>query len=293
MAVIKQISVFDGSSWGTDDIGANAANIDFANSVGTTASIAGSSNLYTGLSNILPASKLTASRALVTGSDQRLATSNVTATQLGYLSGVTSSIQTQINTLNINLGNKANTSDAIKNITRSGTTFTATRANNTTFTFTQQDNNTTYSAATTATQGLMSAADKIKVNNLIQFGATSTTILTFGTYATKGSTHKLTQAYTNFKWLQIRVGSSTDSDGGGGRYDYLINVKDIDSSAQFCLFWWLNAALNAITITFPSTTSVKILYADAVKFNLSSKTIADASSSSVASGGLRAIYGYK
>ena len=80
MAVIKQISVFDGSSWGTDDIGANAANIDFANSVGTTASIAGSSNLYTGLSNILPASKLTASRALVTGSDQKLAASNVTST---------------------------------------------------------------------------------------------------------------------------------------------------------------------------------------------------------------------
>ena len=37
--------------------------------------------------------------------------------------------------------------DAIKNITRSGTTFTATRADGTTFTFTQQDNNTTYTAA--------------------------------------------------------------------------------------------------------------------------------------------------
>lgn len=34
---------------------------------------------------------------------------------------------------------------AITNITRNGTTFTATRANGTTFTFTQQDNNTTYS----------------------------------------------------------------------------------------------------------------------------------------------------
>ena len=31
---------------------------------------------------------------------------------------------------------------AIANITRSGTTFTATRRNGTTFTFTQQDNNT-------------------------------------------------------------------------------------------------------------------------------------------------------
>lgn len=34
---------------------------------------------------------------------------------------------------------------AITNITRNGTTFTATRADGTTFTFTQQDNNTTYS----------------------------------------------------------------------------------------------------------------------------------------------------
>ena len=55
-------------------------------------------------------------------------------------------------------------SSAIKNITRSGTTFTATRLNNGTFTFTQQDNNTTYAnykGATTAaagTAGLVPAA---------------------------------------------------------------------------------------------------------------------------------------
>ena len=49
------------------------------------------------------------------------------------------------------LTTKADTSDAIKNITRSGTTFTATRADGTTFTFTQQDNNTTYSAGTALT----------------------------------------------------------------------------------------------------------------------------------------------
>lgn len=40
----------------------------------------------------------------------------------------------------------AKNTEAIKNITRSGTTFTATRTDGTTFTFTQQDNNTTYSA---------------------------------------------------------------------------------------------------------------------------------------------------
>jgi len=40
----------------------------------------------------------------------------------------------------------ANVDEAVKSISRSGTTFTATRANGTTFTFDQQDTNTTYSA---------------------------------------------------------------------------------------------------------------------------------------------------
>lgn len=52
----------------------------------------------------------------------------------------------------VGLGNVANydQSKAIKSITRSGTTFTATALDGTTFTFTQQGNNTTYSAITTA-----------------------------------------------------------------------------------------------------------------------------------------------
>lgn len=96
--------------------------------------------------------------------------------------------------------------EAIKNITRSGTTFTATRADGTSFTFTQQDNNTwnanavgvagyvaapssttankvwktdgdgvpawrddantTYSDATTSASGLMSSSDKTKLNGI-------------------------------------------------------------------------------------------------------------------------------
>lgn len=52
----------------------------------------------------------------------------------------------------VGLGNVANydQSKAIRSITRSGTTFTATALDGTTFTFTQQGNNTTYSAITTA-----------------------------------------------------------------------------------------------------------------------------------------------
>lgn len=51
--------------------------------------------------------------------------------------------------------NFASKSDAIKNITRSGTTFTATKADGTTFTFTQQDNNnnTTYTLTQDSSDG--------------------------------------------------------------------------------------------------------------------------------------------
>ena len=61
--------------------------------------------------------------------------------------------------------------NSIKNITRSGTTFTATRNNDSTFTFTQQDNNTTYSNATTSAAGLMSASDKTKLNNQCSYAS--------------------------------------------------------------------------------------------------------------------------
>lgn len=53
---------------------------------------------------------------------------------------------------------------AIKGITRSGTTFTYTCMDGTTGTFTQQDNNTTYSVVSTTANGLMSATDKVKLN---------------------------------------------------------------------------------------------------------------------------------
>lgn len=68
----------------------------------------------------------------------------------------------------VGLGSVANydQSKAIKSITRSGKTFTATALDGTTFTFTQQDNNTTYGVATQKANGLMSAADKTKLDSL-------------------------------------------------------------------------------------------------------------------------------
>ncbi len=68
----------------------------------------------------------------------------------------------------VGLGNVANydQSKAIKSITRSGTTFTATALDGTKFTFTQQDSDTTYEVATQYTNGLMSSSDKTKLDSL-------------------------------------------------------------------------------------------------------------------------------
>lgn len=77
----------------------------------------------------------------------------------------------------VGLGNveNYNQSKAIKSITRSGTTFTATALDGTTTTFTQQDNDTTYSIATHTANGLMSASDKTKLDNLVTESVSSIT----------------------------------------------------------------------------------------------------------------------
>jgi len=81
MSIIKQISVFNGNSWDTDNIGANAGNIELLSSDGSTAStVAGSTNLLTGLTNILPTNALTASRALISDGNGKISTSSVTST---------------------------------------------------------------------------------------------------------------------------------------------------------------------------------------------------------------------
>ena len=51
----------------------------------------------TGAATTITGSDLTASRALVSNSSGKVAVSSVTSTELGYLDGVTSSVQTQIN----------------------------------------------------------------------------------------------------------------------------------------------------------------------------------------------------
>lgn len=60
-------------------------------------------NLITGAASTITNSNLTANRAVISNASGKVAVSNVTSTELGYLSGVTSAVQTQLN-------NKASTS---------------------------------------------------------------------------------------------------------------------------------------------------------------------------------------
>jgi len=57
----------------------------------------GKQSSITGAATTIASNDLTASRALVSNSSGKVAVSSVTGTELGYLSGVTSSVQTQIN----------------------------------------------------------------------------------------------------------------------------------------------------------------------------------------------------
>lgn len=64
----------------------------------------------------------------------------------------------------------------IKSITVSGRTLTITKGNNASSTLTTQD--TTYSAATTSRAGLMSAADKSRLDSLVESAGTISAITT-------------------------------------------------------------------------------------------------------------------
>ena len=102
----------------------NGTILDDTNLSGINASIATKQDAITGGATTIATTDLTINRLLVSSSVGKVATSSVSAAEAGYLSGVTSAIQTQ-------LGEKANITVASNDITMSsfdtlsGTTFTA------------------------------------------------------------------------------------------------------------------------------------------------------------------------
>ena len=112
-------------------------------------------------------------------------------------------------------------SGAIKSITRSGTTFTYTKLDGSTGTFTQQDNNTTYSAMTAATAdaagkaGLVPAPAKGAQTKFLRGDATWQTIST-ETATMLSGVAIVAKAHASDTATQsggMTLSHSTDSDG--------------------------------------------------------------------------------
>lgn len=81
--------VTSGTNDTTDSVAEGGTNLYFTNVRAQSAITGGASSIVT--------ANLTASRALVSDASGKVSVSTVTSTQLGYLSGVTSAIQTQLN----------------------------------------------------------------------------------------------------------------------------------------------------------------------------------------------------
>ena len=133
--------VYTGSSWvtiGTPSYAGSSGDIavsDGAGGLTTTAAIAqsrvtdlttdlaGKQATITGAATTITSSDLTASRALASDGSGKVAVSAVTATELGYVSGVTSAIQTQldgkVSTTNGQVTTAATGSNVVRNITLS------------------------------------------------------------------------------------------------------------------------------------------------------------------------------
>ena len=99
MATLKE-RLHRKNSGGTYDIvylQTDAASVLMADGTTAEVAIAGKQATITGGATTITSSNLTASRALISDANGKVAVSAVTSTELGYLDGVTSAIQTQLN----------------------------------------------------------------------------------------------------------------------------------------------------------------------------------------------------
>ena len=83
------------------------------------------SNLFDGNSSLSTPTKLAASKVLITNSAGKVATSNATSTDVGYINGLTANVQNQINAANGNIStNAGNISTNATNISTINSRFT-------------------------------------------------------------------------------------------------------------------------------------------------------------------------
>lgn len=95
---VNELRVWNGTAWMAQYINANNTVSSFNSRQGiVTLQASDVSGVATGGVSTILTSNLTASRALASDASGKVAVSAVTATELGYVSGVTSAIQTQLN----------------------------------------------------------------------------------------------------------------------------------------------------------------------------------------------------
>ena len=90
----------------------------------------GKQDNITGAASTITSSNLTANRAVISNGSGKVAVSSVTSTELGYLSGVKSSVQTQINTANTNISTNATDIDNLESSKVNKSAFTNTSTAN-------------------------------------------------------------------------------------------------------------------------------------------------------------------
>jgi hypothetical protein len=119
------------------------------NGKASTSDLATKQNIITGAASTITTSFLTANRALVSDGNGRVAASSITSTELGYLSGVTSNIQTQLDAKGTGNGTVTSVTGTAPISVSNGTSTPA----------------ISIAAATTSAAGTMSSTDKTRLDD--------------------------------------------------------------------------------------------------------------------------------
>ena len=176
-------------------------------------------DIITGAATTITEDNLTANRAVISNGSGKVAVSNVTSTELGYLSGVTSGVQTQLN-------NKASTS--LDNLTADGQMII------------DSQNGTISNCVLDIPQNIKLTLE----NNVLTLKAGSVLTLTGSTYATVTRATDLVRDHiilsantkfvfwvsktaTSFGWSSInRIGSGSELPVDGSTYYYFFLTTD-------------------------------------------------------------------
>jgi hypothetical protein len=162
------------------------------------------------------------------------ATSATNASTASYAtnSGTASFASSATNAGSATNASTANVSnDAVKTITRSGTTFTVERKDGSTFTFTQQDNDTTYAVVSTTANGL---APKVTSTSGFLKGDGTWATPTNTTYAAGAGIGLNSGTFTNTGVREVGInGSSVNVNTNGSTVNLLIPYATNSSTAEY------------------------------------------------------------